>query len=228
MSALKLHYTKLQFIFICWASVFACAGVLWAQVEDDQWPTVNGGRLILESQFTELTEDLSPTSIEADRLTGVRDEYMEAEGSAVIIRGDQEIRGSYLFYDQVNDEVTGKEDVSVKRPGIFISGDELKYSPSRETGEISTARYMLSETGARGEAKKLIFEGPFRKTAINATYTSCDVSQEDVYLKTDLLNLYQDKEYGVARNATVWFKGAPILYTPYISFPLTEKRKTGL
>ncbi|MDC1311079.1 LPS assembly protein LptD [Burkholderiales bacterium] len=228
MSVLKLHYTKLQFIFISWASVFACAGVSWAQVEDYHWPTVNGGQLTLESQPSEFITGLPPTSVEADRLTGVRDEYMEAEGNAVIIRGDQEIRGNYLYYDQVNDEVTAKEDVSVKMPGVFISGDELKYSPSREIGEISAARYILSETGARGEATKLIFQGPLRKTAINATYTSCDVNQEDVYLKTDLLNLYQDKEYGVARNATVWFKGAPILYTPYISFPLTDKRKTGL
>ena len=75
---------------------------------------------------------------------------------------------------------------------------------------------------------RLIFKGPSRQTATNATYTSCDVSQEDVYLKTSRLNIYQDKEYGTAKNATVWFKGAPILYTPYLSFPLTDKRKTGL
>ena len=228
MIALKLHYTKLQFILVCWATLFAYAGVVQAQIEETQWPIMNGDSGTTKSQPTDFAEDFPQITIEADRITGVRGEYMEAEGSAVIIRGAQEIKGHYLFYDQINDEVTGRKNVSIRKPGVFIQGNTFQYSPSHETGEISGAQYLLTETGARGEATKLIFKGPSRQTAVNATYTSCDVSQEDVYLKTGLLNIYQDKEYGVARNAAVWFKGAPILYTPYLSFPLTDRRKTGL
>ncbi len=33
---------------------------------------------------------------------------------------------------------------------------------------------------------------------------------------------------GVARNAVIWFKGVPILATPYLSFPLSDARKSGL
>ena len=223
-----LHYTKLQFIFICWASLCTHSGVVQAQIADAQWPNINGGRIILESQSIDHSEDMPQISVEAERINGVRDEYLEAEGNAIIIRGDQELRGDYLFYDQVNDEVTGRTNVSIKKPGVFIQGDTFKYSPSYEAGEIEDAQYLLTDNGARGKAKKLIFEGPFRKIAINATYTSCDVSQEDVYLKTSRLNINQDKGHGTARNATVWFKGAPILYAPYLSFPLTDKRKTGL
>ena len=227
MIALKRHYTKLQLMFICWASFSAFAGVVQAQIEDVQWPTMNG-RGAEEPKLTDVAQDFPETSIEADRIIGVRGEYMEAEGNAVITRGAQEIKGNYLFYDQINDEVTGKENVSIKKPGVFIQGNTFKYSPSDETGEITQAKYALTQSGARGEATKLIFKGPSHQTATNATYTSCDVSQEDVYLKTSRLNIYQDREYGAAKNATVWFKGAPILYTPYLSFPLTDKRKTGL
>ncbi|MFL2667557.1 MAG: LPS-assembly protein LptD, partial [Burkholderiales bacterium] len=223
-----LHYTKLQFIFICWASLCTHSGLVQAQIADAQWPNINGGRIILESQSIDHSEDMPQISVEAERINGVRDEYLEAEGNAIIIRGDQELRGDYLFYDQVNDEVTGRTNVSIKKPGVFIQGDTFKYSPSYEAGEIEDAQYLLTDNGARGTATKLIFKGPSRKTAVNATYTSCDISREDVYLKTGLLDLYQDKEYGVAKNATVWFKGTPILYAPYLSFPLTDRRKTGL
>ena len=78
MIALKLHYTKLQFIFICWASLFAYAGVVQAQIEDGQWPTMNGGSGTIKSQPTDFAEDFPETSIEADRITGVRGEYVEA------------------------------------------------------------------------------------------------------------------------------------------------------
>ena len=228
MITLKLHYTKLQLLIIFWAPFFIFAEIAQAQVEDAEWPAINGMQVTKQPQPIDLGVALAETTVEAERITGVREQYVEAEGNAVIIRGDQELRGNYLFYDQVNDEITGREDVSVKKPGVFIRGDTLKYSPSAEKGEVSDAKYFFTETGARGQAEKLIFEGPKRQRAINATYTSCDVTQEDVFIKTTRLNIYQDDEYGVARNASVWFKGMPILYTPYLSFPLTDKRKSGL
>ena len=180
MSNPMLHYTKLQFIFICWASLCTHSGVVQAQIADAQWPNINGGRIILESQSIDHSEDMPQISVEAERINGVRDEYLEAEGNAIIIRGDQELRGDYLFYDQVNDEVTGRTNVSIKKPGVFIQGDTFKYSPSYEAGEIEDAQYLLTDNGARGTATKLIFKGPSRKTAVNATYTSCDISREDV------------------------------------------------
>jgi LPS-assembly protein len=224
----KLHYTKLQRQLIFLLPLFFCVEVASAQIADDDWLIVSGGGQTKEQIRPEIDHVLEATTVEAERITGVRGKYAEAEGDAVIIRGVQELRGNYLFYDQIKDEITGQGDVSIKKSGVLINGDTFMYSPGLETGEITEAEYFLIDSGGRGKSERLIFDGPSRQSAVNATYTSCDVSQEDVYLKTSLLNLYQDKEYGVARQATVWFKGAPILYTPYLSFPLTDKRKTGL
>jgi LPS-assembly protein len=41
------------------------------------------------------------------------------------------------------------------------------------------------------------------------------------------LELDRLRDVGVARNATVYFQGVPILYTPWIDFPLSSRRKTG-
>ena len=224
----KLHYTKLQRQLIFLLPLFFCVEVASAQIADDDWLVVSGGGQTKEQIRPEIDHALEATTVEAERITGVRGKYAEAEGDAVIIRGVQELRGNYLFYDQIKDEITGQGDVSIKKSGVLINGDTFMYSPGLETGEITEAEYFLIDSGGRGKSERLIFDGPSRQSAVNATYTSCDVSQEDVYLKTSLLNLYQDKEYGVARQATVWFKGAPILYTPFLSFPLTDKRKTGL
>jgi LPS-assembly protein len=224
----ELHYTKLQRQLIFLLPLFFCVEIASAQIADDDWLIVSGGGQTKEQMHPEIDHALEATTVEAERITVVRGKYAEAEGDAVIIRGVQELRGNYLFYDQIKDEITGQGDVSIKKSGVLINGDAFMYSPGLETGEITEAEYFLIDSGGRGKSERLIFDGPSRQSAVNATYTSCDVSQEDVYLKTSLLNLYQDKEYGVARQATVWFKGAPILYTPYLSFPLTDKRKTGL
>ena len=36
-----------------------------------------------------------------------------------------------------------------------------------------------------------------------------------------------DSGRGVARNARLNFKGVPILYSPWLSFPLDDRRKSG-
>ena len=41
------------------------------------------------------------------------------------------------------------------------------------------------------------------------------------------LTLDLEKDQGIAHNATLRVKGFPVLYTPYYSFPLSDKRKTG-
>ncbi|MDG1226207.1 MAG: hypothetical protein P8P11_06615, partial [Burkholderiales bacterium] len=182
--------------------LFFCVEIASAQIADDDWPIVSGGGQTKEQIRPKIGNELEATTVEAERITGVRGKYAEAEGDAVIIRGVQELRGNYLFYDQIKDEITGNGDVSIKKSGVLINGDTFMYSPSLETGEITEAEYFLIDSGGRGKSERLIFDGPSRQSAVNATYTSCDVSQEDVYLKTSLLNLYQDKEYGVARQAT--------------------------
>ena len=50
----------------------------------------------------------------------------------------------------------------------------------------------------------------------------------DWVLRAATISLDNDEEVGVADDAYLYFKGVPILPVPAISFPLTEKRKSGL
>lgn len=46
-------------------------------------------------------------------------------------------------------------------------------------------------------------------------------------MKMGLLELDRDRQIGVAHNASVEFKGVPILYSPWMDFPLNDRRKSG-
>ncbi len=62
---------------------------------------------------------------------------------------------------------------------------------------------------------------------MRATYTNCDVGDDDWYLRVQRLDIDRLRDVGVAHNATLYFKDVPILYTPWMDFPLTSRRKTG-
>lgn len=82
-------------------------------------------------------------------------------------------------------------------------------------------------TFMRGDAKKLVFDGPTKERLYDARYTSCEVGNNDWYIKAGEMELNHQTQTGTAKNATVEFKGIPIFYTPWIDFPFVSQRKSG-
>ncbi|MDR2875901.1 MAG: LPS-assembly protein LptD [Methylobacillus sp.] len=80
---------------------------------------------------------------------------------------------------------------------------------------------------ARGDAKKLVFDGPQKEKLYDARYTSCEVGNNDWYLKAGELEINHQTQTGTARNAVLEFKGLPIFYTPWVDFPFVSRRKSG-
>jgi LPS-assembly protein len=75
------------------------------------------------------------------------------------------------------------------------------------------------------------FEGEGKYRLTDATYSTCTPaagSDPDWFARTTDLRLNYDDEVGTARNATVFFKGVPLFYSPWMSFSLNNERKSGL
>lgn len=59
------------------------------------------------------------------------------------------------------------------------------------------------------------------------TYSTCPLGSTLWYLKAREISLLEQESKGVARDTKLYFKNIPILYWPYLSFPLDSKRKSG-
>ena len=59
-------------------------------------------------------------------------------------------------------------------------------------------------------------------------YSTCRPGQEDWSLKARHLEIDEKKGWGIARHARLRFGGVPVFYTPYLSFPIDDRRKSGL
>ncbi len=80
---------------------------------------------------------------------------------------------------------------------------------------------------SRGDAEVLFFEGQGKKRAVNAKFTSCEAGQDDWFIKSNEIKFDDNAKEAVAKNATIEFKGVPILYSPRMSFPYGSERKSG-
>ena len=80
---------------------------------------------------------------------------------------------------------------------------------------------------AHGNADRINFEGENQVRMFNGTYSTCSPGNDDWYAKTSELALDYDRETGEGKDGTVYFKGVPILYTPWLTFSLNDQRKSG-
>jgi len=192
-------------------------------------------------------EDDVPIFVEADRIEGVQDTRLDAIGDVVVRRRGQQLQSERLTYSLTENAVTASGNVRFRRMGDVLTGDYAYYDLDEEAGVIDNTTYRFSRvptpsstarlpdqaastagvTQARGTATRLTVRDRDRYRAQRATYTNCDVGDDDWYLSVSSLDLDRLQDVGVARNATVYFKGVPILYSPWINFPITGRRKTG-
>jgi len=59
-------------------------------------------------------------------------------------------------------------------------------------------------------------------------YTTCPEGNNDWYIRAKELEIDNKKEVGTARHVSVVFKDTPILYSPWIDFSYSGKRKSGI
>jgi LPS-assembly protein len=59
------------------------------------------------------------------------------------------------------------------------------------------------------------------------TYTTCPGDEPDWLLKIDELRVYNEKGIGEAERVSLRFMDVPLFYWPYLSFPISDARKSG-
>ena len=60
----------------------------------------------------------------------------------------------------------------------------------------------------------------------NASYTACSLTSPDWELTSTTTELYDDIDRGHSYNMVLKYKNIPVFYTPFISFPLSDKRQS--
>ncbi len=173
-----------------------------------------------------------PTFVFGDRLSGRPNLETVIDGNAEIRRGDASIRADRIEYYQPDDLFKSRGNVRINKAGNRFEGPELELKLERFEGFFTSPTYRFLANGGNGQASRIDFIDDRRATAQQATYTTCERDNEASWepawvLRADRVDFDFDSEVGVATNAVLRFKNVPILGFPRVSFPLSDKRKSG-
>ncbi|MGZ8290099.1 MAG: LPS-assembly protein LptD [Telluria sp.] len=177
---------------------------------------------------TDKTEDPNaPITVQAEQISGRPDRDVRLERNVELTRDKTRVTADSACFKPVEDEVTARGNVFMQRFGDRYSGEELKLNLSSGQGYVLEPKYKLELNNAQGGAERLDFISEDEAVVINGTYSTCEGTNPDWYLKANTLRLDAGRDVGVAGGTVVYFKDIPILGTPALSFSLSGARRSG-
>jgi len=166
------------------------------------------------------------TNIEADAAHSPNKDQIDFEGNVVITKNIQQLTADKARYNKVTTLFDAEGSVVITEPGMILKGDTARYQTDERKGRLDNAIYELPSRPAQGVAENIRFK-PGKIELDKPTYSTCPAGDQDWVLSAKEIELYTEEGYGEGKHAVMRFKGVPIAYTPYISFPLNDERKSG-
>jgi LPS-assembly protein len=156
------------------------------------------------------------------------DPTMRMTGGVLVRRGNRLAGAENATYDPQAQSLRLDGGVRYEDPDAEISSEsaELAY----ESGHLrfEAAQFQLGQNNSRGAADLLQILEDGTVSLGGVRYTTCPPESEDWMLEADDIDLDTREGTGTARNVKLRFQGVPILYSPWLSFPITDARKSGV
>ncbi|MDB6086477.1 MAG: hypothetical protein JWN43_4358 [Gammaproteobacteria bacterium] len=161
------------------------------------------------------------------------DAMVDAEGHAVLngkvkVRQDaRTMAADSMIYDYKTGKLAVKGGVDFEDPKLRIKSDTGNYD-TVGGADFNQATFQILDRNGRGFARELAVHPDGKVALEQVRYTTCPVGNQDWMLQASSIDLDTAKQEGTAHGVHMRFKNVPIFYTPYISFPLGDERKSGV
>lgn len=148
-------------------------------------------------------------------------------GDVVMRQGSMQIESDEASLHQAENRGELSGNVRVRDNGALIVGDHADVQLDTGEAQVDNAEYVMHKSRVRGSAL-------YAKRAENAiirlkdgTYTTCEPNSNAWQLKGNNITLNPATGFGTGTNVTLRVKDIPVFYTPYIYFPIDDRRQSG-
>ena len=148
-------------------------------------------------------------------------------GNVNITKEDKNLNADYVRFNQNTMDVFAKGHVVMIVGENIITGTSMDMNLNSETGTVYNGTIFIDENHFYIKGAKIQKIGKDSYTAEKASVSTCD--DDSPAWKITGRNLKVTVQgYGFVKHAALWAKKVPVLYTPFLVFPVKLKRQTGL
>jgi len=168
-----------------------------------------------------------PVNINARALSGNANKLIYQD-DVNLTQGNKFLAADKLTYFKDQDRAVAEGNVNFVNGNVTLYSDIIETKLDSEQTTLHQADYQFHGRGGRGEARKIYDNGADLYEFKSSSYSACPPGDNTWTLDSTTLYLDQAEDVGSAYNAVIKIKDIPVFYFPYVTYPLSDKRRTGL
>lgn len=170
----------------------------------------------------------APLNTSANSSTMRENNVLELSGDVSLEKGYQQLHADKVTYQRDTQQLTLEGNILIREPNLFIRAGKAQISQEDGSGVIEPADYVMHEQHIRGSAKQIARKSDETFVMSQASYTHCEPGNESWNLRASSIKLDREEGVGTAKHARVELGGVPVFYSPYLQFPIDDRRRSGL
>jgi len=198
------------------------------QVSAEDWGLChNWPKPTLDYPRSERGED-APIVLNADSSESQNNEVVKLFGNVLVQRPDEQLRADETIYNKASQTLDASGNVRYETPDFSTYSSEAQILSGNNQGSFTNAEFFIYERHARGASSNIQLAGEDLTIMKQTLYTTCDKDDEVWSLRASTVELNHASGMGDTYNTRLYIQGVPIFYLPYMRFPISDQRLTGL
>ncbi|MBJ6727672.1 LPS-assembly protein LptD [Geomesophilobacter sediminis] len=178
---------------------------------------------------------LSPVSGRADEVTlnadtltldTASDSYV-ARGKVRLLREGVSLMADSVVYNRLTAEATALGAVRLEKGDDLVKGDRLRINLDTQQGELLNGDLFIKKSNFRLLGQRVDKTGDRDYEVHRGTFTTCNGDHPSWRFEARDIKIALD-EYATGKDAVFYAGDIPLLYFPYLVFPVQRDRQSGL
>lgn len=164
--------------------------------------------------------------IRADHATYQESGTSVFEGNVSIRQGQQLIASNKVEFNHSDQSLNLFGNITVSDGPLILTSEQATHNLATQEMALDNSQFVFINNNLNGKAEHIDLNKNI--TIISRSeISSCPPDKRHWLLKSQNLTLNQESGWGTARHARLEIKKIPIFYSPYFTFPIDDRRKSG-
>lgn len=163
----------------------------------------------------------------AERFDTLPDGTNILSGNVVLKQANRELYSDEIQLNRITRASALKGNVKIRQQGMLILGDSAEVNLNERKLDVRNTEYVIHNIHVHGSAGRIY--NPEERVLVldNSTYTTCEPSGNAWVIKADEIQLDEASGWGEVSGATIELSGVPVVYLPWWTFPIDDRRQSG-
>ncbi|PMH39855.1 LPS assembly protein LptD [Vibrio sp. 10N.286.49.B3] len=175
-----------------------------------------------------IDETQLPVTVEADGLEAINGEKLIYSGNVNVTQGSKKVTADSVTYHQVDNIAVAEGNVTFNDGQIATKSDKVTNNLAADEFSLENTEYKFLCEQGRGNAAYIAKTGKAIYELEDGSLTSCPEGDRSWRMIAGHIEVDQDEEVATFHHAKLEVMDVPVFYTPYLTLPIGDSRKTGL